>query len=75
MKDLLNIYEWNYPEDILNSLDISTFKDKYGIKFILSGNKSTLLFYARYYDKYVLPNKNDKVKYLGNGAWEIKYEN
>ncbi|WP_270254109.1 hypothetical protein [Lactobacillus johnsonii] len=75
MKDLLNVYEWNYPEDILNSLDISTFKDKYGIKYVLSHGKSTLLFYVHYYGRYVLTNENEKVKYLGNGEWEIKYGN
>lgn len=73
MKDLPNVYEWNDPEDILNALDTIAFKDKYGIMYVTSANK--LLFYVRYYGRYVFPNQNDKVKYLGSGEWEIKHEN
>lgn len=75
MKELINVYTFNTPQDVDDFLSLSAWREEYGIKCILSGGKSMLLFYVRYYGRYVLPDKDDKVKYLGNGEWEIKYEN
>lgn len=73
MKELINVYTYNVPKDISWFLDCDTFKERYGMKYGLLNEKTALLFYVD--GKYILPDENDKVKYLGNGEWEIKYEN
>lgn len=70
MKELINVYTYNVPKDIRLFLDCDAFKEKYGMKYGLLNEKPALLFYVD--GKYVLPGENDKVKYLGNGEWEIK---
>jgi len=67
LEDLLNFYKWNQPYDILNTLNSVKFTDKYGIKHIAG---TTLLFKVD--GRYVLPNKEDEVQYIGNGRWQIK---
>ena len=75
MKELINVYTFNNPQDVDDFLSLSACREEYGIKCILLGGKSMLLFYVRYYGRYVLPDEDDKVKYLGNGEWEITHEN
>lgn len=72
MEEIPNIYEWNNPYDILNLFDTKIYGDKHGIMYVTSVSEQMLLFKAS--GRYVLPNKNDIVKYLGNGAWSIKEE-
>lgn len=73
MEEIPNIYEWNDPYDILNLFDTKIYEDKHGILYFTSSSEQMLLF--KISGRYVLPNKKDIVKYLGNGQWEIKYEN
>lgn len=65
-EDLPNVYKWNTPYDLLNTLNSATFTDKYGIKHIAG---TMLLFKVD--GRYVLPNKEDEVQYIGNGRWQI----
>ena len=50
----------------LNTLNSVKFTDKYGLKHIAG---TMLLFKVD--GRYVLPNKEDKVQYIGNGRWQI----
>lgn len=72
MEEIPNIYEWNDPYDILNLFDTKIYEDKHGIMYFTSSSEQMLLF--KISGRYVLPNKKDIVKYLGNGAWAIKEE-
>ena len=63
MKDLPNIYDWNDPYDILNAFDTNIYK------YVTSASEQMLLFKVN--GRYVLPHKNDLVKYKGNGKWEM----
>lgn len=67
-EDLPNVYKWNTPYDLLNTLNSATFTDKYGIKHIFKAG-TMLLFKVD--GRYVLPNKEDEVQYIGNGRWQI----
>lgn len=69
MKDLPNIYDWNDPYDILNAFDTNIYKDKFGVKYVTFASEQMLLFKVN--GRYVLPHKNDLVKYKGNGKWEM----
>lgn len=68
-EDLPNVYKWNTPYDLLNTLNSATFTDKYGIKHIAGIAGTMLLFKVD--GRYVLPNKEDEVQYIGNGRWQI----
>ena len=73
MEEIPNIYEWNDPYDILNLFDTNIYKDKFGVKYVITfASEQMLLFKVS--GRYVLPSKKDIVKYLGNGAWAIKEE-
>jgi hypothetical protein len=69
MRDLPDVYGWNDPYDILNTFDTNIYKDKYGVKYVTSASEQMLLFQAN--GRYVLPNKGDRVHYLGGGKWHI----
>lgn len=69
MKDLPNIYDWNKPYDILDVFDTNIYKDKFGVKYVTSASEQMLLFKIN--GRYVLPDSNDLVKYIGNGKWEM----
>ena len=73
MEEIPNIYDWNKPYGLLDMFDINIFKDKFGVKYVItSASEQMLLFKTS--GRYVLPSKKDIVKYLGNGAWAIKEE-
>ena len=69
-EDLPNVYKWNTPYDLLNTLNSATFTDKYGIKHIAGTIAGTMLLF-KVDGRYVLPNKEDEVQYIGNGRWQI----
>lgn len=65
MKDLPNIYDWNKPYDILNVFDTNIY-------YVTSASEQMLLFKIN--GRYVLPNRNELVKYIGNGKWEMDWK-
>lgn len=72
MEEIPNIYEWNDAQDILYFFSYRIFQDKYGIKSITSANEEVVLFYDHCLGRYILPSKDDKVKYLGDAEWDIE---
>lgn len=73
MKDLPEIYKWSKPFDILNTLATNVLNDEYGIKYVTTVPAEQMLLF-KVNGRYVLPKKNDLVKYYGNGEWAIKRE-
>ena len=73
--DLINVYEFNRPSQIVDILCSTMIGPKIGIKSLIMDNPpflkhDVLLFKVD--NRYVLPNERDEVKYLGHGNWEIK---
>lgn len=73
--DLINVYEYNRPSQIVDMLSNTIIGPKIGIKSLIMDNPpflkhDVLLFKVD--NRYVLPNERDEVKYLGHGNWEIK---
>ena len=73
--DLINVYEYNRPSQIVDMLSRTIIGPKIGIKSLIMDNPpflkhDVLLFKVD--NRYVLPNERDEVKYLGHGNWEIK---
>ena len=73
--DLINVYEYNRPSEVVDRLSSTIMGPKIGIKSLIMDNPpflkhDVLLFKVD--NRYVLPNERDEVKYLGHGNWEIK---
>lgn len=68
MKDLPNIYDFCDPKILPAFLNVKV-NERFGIK-VLYDNRKIYLFAVN--GRYVLPNKQDLIKYKGNGQWEIK---
>ena len=73
--DLINVYEYNRPSQIVDMFSSTIIGPKIGIKSLIMDNPpflkhDVLLFKVD--NRYVLPNERDEVKYLGHGNWEIK---
>ena len=67
--DLINVYEYNRPSQIVDMLSSTIIGPKIGIKSLIMDNPpflkhDVLLFKVD--NRYVLPNKRDEVKYLGH---------
>ncbi|OYS01776.1 hypothetical protein [Lactobacillus johnsonii] len=70
MKDLPNIYDFCDPKILPEFLNVQV-NERFGVKVLYAYDNEKIYLFA-VNGRYILPNKQDLIKYKGNGRWEIK---